>query len=244
MLKLVLRLKGSVMEEFTLEKDLISIGRSPENDIVIDNIAISRRHAQIELKEETGYVVRDLKSSNGTFLNGIKIEGRDYALKEGDILGLAKFELAVKQLSRATTPPPKAPSLQDVEGTMIIDAAKPKPGAEAPGAPAAQAFQWPILTARSGPQEGRAVKINKDITTIGSGPHDDLTVGGWFVSAPQAKITRHGERFYISHVGSFFSSTKVNGIAIKAEHILKNKDEIQIGDTTFVFTQFSKNPSP
>ncbi len=244
MLKLILRLKDSVMEEFTLEKDLISIGRSQENDIVIDNIAISRRHAQIELKEEAGYVVRDLQSSNGTSLNGIKIEGRDYALKEGDILGLAKFELVVKQLAYATTTPSKAPSPQDVEGTMIIDAAKRKPAAEAPGAQPARAFQWPVLTARGGPQEGRAVKISKDITTIGSGPHDDITVGGWFVSAPQAKITRHGDRFYISHVGSYFSSTKVNGITIKEDHILKNKDEIQIGDTTFVFTQFSKNTSP
>jgi len=50
MIKLVLKLKETQIEEFALEKDLIQIGRSQENDIVIDNIAVSRKHAQIERK--------------------------------------------------------------------------------------------------------------------------------------------------------------------------------------------------
>ncbi len=244
MLKLVLRLKESVMEEYNLEKSLISIGRAQENDIVIDNVAISRRHAQIELKEGAGYVVRDLQSSNGTLLNGAKIEGGgDQALKEGDIVGLAKFELVVKTLTYTAAAPPKAPPAQDAEGTMIIDAAQRKPGPGAPGLQPPRPFQWPVLKAMQGPHNGKEFKISKEMSTVGSGAHDDIPAGGWFISSPQAKITRRGDRFYMVHTGSFFSSTKVNGIAIKTDHILKNKDEIQIGDSTFVFTQFSKDSS-
>ena len=51
MIKLILKLKETQMDEFNLEKSIVHIGRSQENDIVIDNVAVSRRHAQLELKE-------------------------------------------------------------------------------------------------------------------------------------------------------------------------------------------------
>ncbi len=47
MIKLILKLKETQIDEFNLEKSMINIGRSQENEIVIDNIAISRRHAQM-----------------------------------------------------------------------------------------------------------------------------------------------------------------------------------------------------
>ena len=51
MIKLILKLQDTQMEEFSLGKGLIQIGRAKENDIAIDNIAISRKHAQVEWKE-------------------------------------------------------------------------------------------------------------------------------------------------------------------------------------------------
>jgi pSer/pThr/pTyr-binding forkhead associated (FHA) protein len=243
MLRLVLRLKDAVIEEYNLEKGLIQVGRSKENDIVIDNVAISRKHAQIERQEEKGHVLRDLQSSNGTFLNGAKIGPQDCKLKEGDVIGLAKFEILVKGLTAPlqTAVQPLTPG--DVEGTMIIDAARPKPGAEASAIHPPKAFQWPLLRALEGPHQGKEFKINKEVTTFGNGIQDDIPVSGWFISSPQARISRHGDRFYISHTGGFFSSTKVNGSGVKGDHILKNKDEIQVGDSAFVFTQFIKDPT-
>jgi pSer/pThr/pTyr-binding forkhead associated (FHA) protein len=47
MIKLILKLKETQLDEFNLEKSMINIGRSQENEIVIDNLAISRRHAQM-----------------------------------------------------------------------------------------------------------------------------------------------------------------------------------------------------
>jgi pSer/pThr/pTyr-binding forkhead associated (FHA) protein len=77
--------------------------------------------------------------------------------------------------------------------------------------------------------------MTKEITTIGKGSQNDIPVEGSFVSSPQARIRRQGDRFYISHKGEFLSSTKVNGIGIKEDHLLKNQDEIAIGNSTFVF---------
>ena len=88
MIKLILKLKDTQIEEFNLAKSLITIGRSKENEVVIDNIAISRKHAQVELKQGTSYVLRDLHSSNGTFLNGSTVT--EYALRNGDKLLLGE----------------------------------------------------------------------------------------------------------------------------------------------------------
>jgi pSer/pThr/pTyr-binding forkhead associated (FHA) protein len=235
MVKLILKLKETQIEEFALEKDQIIIGRAKENDIVIDNIAVSRKHAQITLKEGM-YYIRDLNSSNGTFLNGAQIDASDHALSEGAMIGIAKFEIQVKGLSKSAPAPPKAATPEDGEGTMIFDPARRKPAAEAQAAPEAKPVRWPVLSAMKGPNKGAEYKISKEVTLVGKGPQDDIPVEGWFVSSPHAKITRRGDRFYISHQGGFLSSTKVNGIAIGEEHILKNKDKIEIGNCSFIFT--------
>ena len=237
MIKLILKLKDTQIEEFNLEKNLITIGRSKENDVAVDNIAVSRKHAQIELKEGTKYVLRDLQSSNGTFLNGVQIDANDHPLNEGDVVGIAKFQIQVRGLAKAAQPAAKALPREDVEGTMIFDAVKRKPGLEPQVGPEQKALPQPSLVATQGSRKGTDFKIAKEVTILGKRSGDDIPVEGWFVSSPHAQIRRHGDRFYISHLGGFFSRTKVNGIKITEDHILKNKDEIQIGNSSFVFTQ-------
>ncbi len=238
MIKLILKLKDTQIEELALEKEEINIGRAKENDIVIDNIAVSRKHAQIQRKEGVGYVLRDLNSSNGTFLNGVQIDASDHPLSDGAIIGLAKFEIQVRGLARADQPPPKPITREDAAGTMIFDAAprrKPLPEPQAP--PDSKVVRWPVLSAIKGPNQGTEYKITKEITMVGKGSQYDIPAQGWFASSPHAKITRRGDRFYISHLGGFLSSTRVNGIGIKEDHILKNKDQVDIGKCAFVFIQ-------
>ena len=55
-------------------KSVLAIGRDNSNDIIIDHPLASRRHARLE-QDENGYVVRDLESTNGTYVNGERIEG-------------------------------------------------------------------------------------------------------------------------------------------------------------------------
>jgi hypothetical protein len=60
--------------EFEWDSELITIGRDGANDIVIDHPLASRRHARLE-RTEDGFVVRDLESTNGTFVNQERVEG-------------------------------------------------------------------------------------------------------------------------------------------------------------------------
>lgn len=68
--------------QISLSQDLVSIGRSPENDIVIDDRLVSRHHAQIE-RERGQYLISDRGSRNGTFVDGQRIS-EPHVLRDGD----------------------------------------------------------------------------------------------------------------------------------------------------------------
>jgi DNA-binding response OmpR family regulator len=87
---------------WTIEKNIIYLGRSPECDYVIDDRQVSRKHAVIR-KTANGYTIEDLDSKNGTFLNGAAVDSPT-VLQDGDIIQVA---LAVKVMflgSDATIP--------------------------------------------------------------------------------------------------------------------------------------------
>ena len=75
---------------FTISRDVIVIGRHPESDIFLDDITVSRRHAEIR-RGETGFSLVDTGSLNGTYLNHERIEASD--LDNGDEIQIGKFRL-------------------------------------------------------------------------------------------------------------------------------------------------------
>lgn len=78
-------------KRFTLEGPALTVGRSPECPIWIDHPGISRCHAEL-LRDAEGYVLRDLASSNGTHLNGVRLE-TPTRLHDGDLIRLGKVAL-------------------------------------------------------------------------------------------------------------------------------------------------------
>lgn len=72
MLEITLELKNTILDTFKIDKDEITIGRNSTNDITIDNLAVSDRHARI-VRDQTGYYLEDLGSTNGTFVDGRRI---------------------------------------------------------------------------------------------------------------------------------------------------------------------------
>ncbi len=80
-------------EEYILTGDYISIGRAPDNDIRVMDEAVSRYHAAVVLTEK-GYVIRDLQSNNGTYVNGESID--EILLKDGDTISIGTKVLYFK----------------------------------------------------------------------------------------------------------------------------------------------------
>ena len=83
---------GRAGETFLLERERTTIGRSPECDIFLDDVTVSRKHAVI-VKGRGDLVLEDLESLNGTFLNRRRIERRA-SLSDGDELQIGKYKLS------------------------------------------------------------------------------------------------------------------------------------------------------
>src|SRR5438067_3103469 len=71
----------------------MNIGRSPDNEIQLDAQVVSRRHAVLE-QAPGGWILRDLGTVNGTYLNGARVEGTT-PLKDGDTIQVGSFSLVV-----------------------------------------------------------------------------------------------------------------------------------------------------
>src|SRR5262245_8383423 len=89
--KLTLVVERRALQVYEIDRPVIRIGRQPELDIVIDNVAVSRLQAEIRL-EGMQWCVRDLESKNGTLLNGLKLDGL-VPLERGDEISFGKFSL-------------------------------------------------------------------------------------------------------------------------------------------------------
>jgi pSer/pThr/pTyr-binding forkhead associated (FHA) protein len=92
MIKLELKFKDKVLKKIETDKPEITIGRGSNSDIQIDNLAVSKHHARL-MKNNDHYVVEDLKSTNGTFLNDEKVPKA--ALKHNDIVTIGKHTLTI-----------------------------------------------------------------------------------------------------------------------------------------------------
>jgi hypothetical protein len=87
---LVVKRGPNAGSKFLLDADVTRAGRHPDSDIFLDDITVSRRHAEI-VRTAQGYRVRDVGSLNGTYVNRERID--DVALTNGDELQIGKFKL-------------------------------------------------------------------------------------------------------------------------------------------------------
>jgi len=94
-------IKGRVWESDTL----LRAGRLGSLEIVLDDSSVSRRHAEVRFNDEA-WSVRDLESTNGTYVNGVRISGGDQPLRPRDILQFGKVALIVEQNDASPEGPP------------------------------------------------------------------------------------------------------------------------------------------
>lgn len=130
MAKVSIFFNGAQQKEVLLDKEHMVIGRDPSCQIHLDNLGISRTHCQL-LKRGDAFVVQDLKSSNGTFVNGQKV-GEHY-LNDKDVISFGKFELKFSKEdagavasgggSAGAANPAAAKSDADTLNTFVMDGA-------------------------------------------------------------------------------------------------------------------------
>jgi pSer/pThr/pTyr-binding forkhead associated (FHA) protein len=89
---LVVKRGPNAGSKYFLDSDITQIGRHPESDIFLDDITVSRRHAEIR-RDASGFSMHDVGSLNGTYVNRERVEGAE--LRSGDEIQIGKFKLVV-----------------------------------------------------------------------------------------------------------------------------------------------------
>ena len=89
---LVVKRGPNAGSKYFLDSDVTQIGRHPESDIFLDDITVSRRHAEIR-RDASGFSMHDVGSLNGTYVNRERVEGAE--LRSGDEIQIGKFKLVV-----------------------------------------------------------------------------------------------------------------------------------------------------
>lgn len=87
---LIVQRGPSAGSRFLLDADLVGAGRHPESEIFLDDVTVSRRHAEFR-RSDTDFTVSDVGSLNGTYVNRDRID--EVTLSDGDEVQIGKFRL-------------------------------------------------------------------------------------------------------------------------------------------------------
>jgi pSer/pThr/pTyr-binding forkhead associated (FHA) protein len=228
MARLILSLDGAVLAEYNMNKERYTIGRLPDNDIRIDNPAVSGHHSLI-INILNDSFLEDLNSTNGTYVNGKLI--KKHALQHGDVITAGHHQLRFVEEDEAQQ--------DDFEKTMVIQpSARPVERVRAATADAAStgtrrsiangapALKKAKLQVLSGAFAGRELELTKALTTLGR------------PGVQVAAITRRSEGFFIVHVDAEQADNfpLVNGAPIGAQaRKLADNDVIQLAGVKMGF---------
>ncbi|UCG53628.1 MAG: FHA domain-containing protein [Candidatus Latescibacterota bacterium] len=221
-----LEFKGKEIGHWVLEKPVLKIGRTTDNDIVIDNLAVSRNHSVIE-EDKGRYYIKDCDSLNGTLLNG-HLVGRAM-LSDGDEIQIGKHKLLFqKQSGREIS---LNPEIDTFDQTVIINRDKIAVRNTVEREPTCSS---PRLIEKSGSGD-RVFELDNSTLTLGKDENADVEIGGFLVARRHAEITSENGGFVIRHLNGYRKVT-VEGRTIK-ECVLKDNDKIKIGSNVFVFCE-------
>ncbi|MBW1723069.1 MAG: FHA domain-containing protein [Deltaproteobacteria bacterium] len=232
MARLILMFNNQVIKEYPFLKDSITIGRKPDNVIVIDNLAVSGYHARID-KAGDQFILTDLQSTNGTFVNDKKI--LSHRLAHGDNIVIGKHVLLFVSAESAKDEGKQKPKL-DMDKTMMLDTAKQRellakqPGAKRAPRPPEKVG---VISFIDGSNLGE-FELKKKLTKIGKADTSEIKLSGMFIGATAATISRRPTGYNISFTGGL-AKPKVNGEVVKESVPLKDFDTIELGSYKFQF---------
>ena len=233
MAKLILSMDNLVLKDIPLNKERISIGRKPHNDIQIDNLAISGEHAVVITILNDSFL-EDVGSTNGTFVNGQPI--KKHFLQNNDSIELGKYRLKYVNdtpqqassgdfektmiLRAGMVPRPVEPGPGDIPPVVVTKASPPPPP---PPAPAAAMVPLGAIQILTGGNMGKQLELTKTLTTLGK-PGVQVAV-----------IARRPHGYFITHVeGANFPM--LNGKTLDAQaHPLADHDIIELAGIKMEF---------
>ena len=240
MSKLVLKFENAVLQEVAVGQEEVSIGRSPDNGIVIDNPAVSHYHARV-FNEEGRLMLEDFGSLNGTFVNGQRI--KMVGLKPGDSVMIGKHTIVVTDSAdvraRLLDNGQAKPAAPKINETVMLDTKERREflqkvaavGESAQVAPAR--LKVPTLVVKKGRTDLNEYILTDKLTVIGKSEMATVKLRGWFAPKAAAQINRREDNVY--YIGAADKIPSVNGEPIAHPMKLSSGDLIEVAGIELEF---------
>jgi len=229
MAKLSLMFENRLVKEVPIGSRPVGIGRSPDNDLPVDNLAVSNHHARVFF-EAGRLVVEDLDSLNGTFVNDLRVERA--TLHDGDSIWIGKHHIKVDASGDAPIAMDSArrkPAPQ-INETMVLDTKQRRDMLQQAAAmgersPFSGRLKMPTLLVLSGNSDQKEYVITSKLAVIGKSKMATVKLKGWFKPEVAAQINRRDDGYYI---GPGDKTPVVNSKAIQGPVRLNDGDVIEI----------------
>jgi len=207
--QLIASVEGVEIKHVYLKNDRTTLGRRPYNDIVFDNLVVSGEHCVFELKGIADVYLRDLGSTNGTYLNGHMVKAREL-LHDNDIINIGHFKIQFV----ANSEHEEEPAETQETTAMSLDAI---------GLPGTAGARQASLKVLSGSSAGLEVPVVKAVTTFGQ------------PGVAVVSISHRRDGYYVAHMDGQTPST-LNGKAIGPKATpLSHHDVLNLAGTEMEF---------
>ena len=211
--QLIASVEGVEIKHVYLEKDRTTLGRKPHNDIVFNSMVVSGDHCVFELRGIAEVFVEDLRSTNGTYINGHMIRARQ-KLQDKDLIAVGNFR--IQFLASSEHDLPEIPS-HDETTAMSISTLQSLGFEGTSGALQAS------LKVLSGSSAGLEMPVVKAVTTLGQS------------GVAMVAISHRRNGYFVAHVAGDGPST-LNGMPIGVEAVaLEHHDVLELAGTAMEF---------
>jgi pSer/pThr/pTyr-binding forkhead associated (FHA) protein len=239
--KLTLKFEYAVLGEVPVGGKEVSIGRSPDNAMVIDNPAVSHYHARV-FNEEGRMMLEDFGSMNGTFVNGQRV--KMVMLKPGDAVTVGKHTIVVSDSRELDGLPsgnagskPAAPKINE---TVMLDTKERRDFLQKVAAVGESSQVAPSrikvasLTVRKGKTDRKEYMLSDKLTVVGKSAMATVKLQGWFAPKAAAQINRREDNSY--YIGPADKIPAVNGHPTLHPTKLASGDVISVAGIELEFT--------
>src|SRR6266849_2260825 len=239
--KLSLMFDDKLVKEVPVGNRPVTIGRAPDNDLSVDNLAISNYHAKIYF-EAGRMVVEDLNSLNGTFVNDLRVERA--TLHDGDKVHVGKHVIKVDTSGDAPVPwqSGRKAAAPRINETMVLDTKERRQMLEQAAAMgesmqfASARVKVPTLVVLGGKSDQKEYVLTNKLTVIGKSAMATIRLKGWFKPQMAAQINQRDDGFYL---GPGDKVPTVNGAPISGPVRLNDGDLVEVSGVrlNFIFRE-------
>jgi pSer/pThr/pTyr-binding forkhead associated (FHA) protein len=242
MSKLTLQYEGIALKEYAVGAG-VTIGRLPDNAVMIDNPAVSGHHARV-FYEGNRVILEDLRSTNGTFVNGRPVTR--HVLQHGDEVLVGKHQIVFDQ-NAAENPPAATGPMQGLGDTVYLDtkqhrqlratlesarADAAKPVARAVVATPSAPRRVGVLRVIAGSADQDEYSLDGHTSLIGRSNTALVRLRGWFKPSIAVAIAKHGSGYVATAMGG---KPLVNQTPLEGRYNLQEGDMLTVSGLVLEF---------